>query len=691
MNCGAILRLMARLPVGGLRALALMAAVAAFGSAPAKTEGAFRLTHDLAVRLDPTSREFRAEDTITLRARGLVEFALSEGLRVERLSLDGTPQQVLSQPGDGHLTRYRIALGPGRGSHRLAVRYGGTLAGLREADAREVLGSLPSMASPRGSFLPAGGGWYPDFGAIPFRFLLRLDLPADQRGLVPGRLVSEGVRRGRYRAAFAFPDAAEGITLIAGPYQVREQWLRGVQGKSIRLRTYFHPEIAGLAAEYLSAAEGFVKLYGRWIGSYPYGEFSIVSSPLPTGFGMPTLTYLGVDVLRLPFIRTSSLGHEILHNWWGNGVYVDWERGNWSEALTTFMADYTYKEREGSDAAREMRVSWLRDFAAVSPGRDTPLSQFTARSHGTSQVVGYDKGAFLFLMLRDRIGAEAFDAALRLFWRDWRFRRASWADLTRVFEQSADRDLSDFFEQWLSRRGAPRVWIEDARAERVNSTYRVSITLSQEGPPYALRVPIMLTTEAGREERQIDFETPRQEYTLDLRSKPRTLTLDPEYRLFRRLDPDEAPPILRQVMLDPSTVAIVASPDERVREAGTELARLLQDSPPKVGEADSLPSGSPLLVIGLSADVDALLHRSALPTRPAALQGKGTAQVWTGYQGNGKAIAVVSAESLEALRNLLRPLPHHGRQSYLVFEGAQATLHGVWPARSPVWQFPPGE
>ena len=55
------------------------------------------------------------------------------------------------------------------------------------------------------------------------------------------------------------------------------------------------------------------------------------------------------------------------------------------------------------------------------------------------------------------------------------------------------------------------------------------------------------------------------------------------------------------------------------------------------------------------------------------------------------AIAVVSAENLEALRNLLRPLPHYGGQSYLVFEGAQATLHGVWPATGPVWQFPPGE
>ncbi len=98
----------------------------------------------------------------------------------------------------------------------------------------------------------------------------------------------------------------------------------------------------------------------------------MVSSPTPTGFGMPTLTYLGVEVLRLPFIRTTSLGHEVLHNWWGNGVYPDYAQGNWSEGLTTFMADYAYKERESDEAARDMRRGWLRDFAALAPGQDAP-------------------------------------------------------------------------------------------------------------------------------------------------------------------------------------------------------------------------------------------------------------------------------------------------------------------------------
>ena len=51
---------------------------------------------------------------------------------------------------------------------------------------------------------------------------------------------------------------------------------------------------------------------------------------------------------------------------------VDWERGNWCEGLTTFMADYAFKEDEGEAPAREMRLGWLRDYAAVPAERDEP-------------------------------------------------------------------------------------------------------------------------------------------------------------------------------------------------------------------------------------------------------------------------------------------------------------------------------
>ena len=217
---------------------------------------------------------------------------------------------------------------------------------------------------------------------------------------------------------------------MAGPYELAERRVDSVDGRSLVVRTWFHPELAPLAEGYLESAAGYIELYERWTGAYPFGDFGIVSSPTPTGFGMPSLTYLGIDVLRLPFIRHTSLGHEVLHNWWGNGVYVDYERGNWAEGLTTFMADYHYRERAGDEDAREQRLAWLRDFAAVPPSDDRPLASFRARSHGASQVVGYHKAAMLFLMLRDRLGRQTFDEGLRRFWRENRFEVAGWPALT---------------------------------------------------------------------------------------------------------------------------------------------------------------------------------------------------------------------------------------------------------------------
>jgi len=85
-------------------------------------------------------------------------------------------------------------------------------------------------------------------------------------------------------------------------------------------------------------------------------------------------------------------------------------------------------------------------------------------------------------------------------------------------------------------------------------------------------------------------------------------------------------------------------------------------------------------------DVDRVLAQTALPPRPERLQGPGTAWIWTTYQANGKVLAVVAANDVAALRALLRPLPHYGRQSYLIFDGARAVERGVWPAPGREWR-----
>ena len=644
------------------------------------------LHHNLAVRLEPSTRDLIVEDTISVQGTTVVEFTLASQLAVDQVLVDGSPIAVATQAVPTQGNRWRVPLNLSRNARTLVVRYHGRLGPLPAADHREVLQGLPPMVDVRGSFLPGNTGWYPEVGTASFMYQVSLDLPADQRGLVPGHLVRERVEDGRYRATFEFAHPAEGIDLVVGPYQVREEARPRAHGHPLRLRTYFHAEIANLAADYLAATGRYIEQYSRQIGEYPYSEFSVVSSPLPTGFGMPALTYLGIEVLRLPFIRDTSLRHEILHNWWGNGVYVDWDSGNWSEGLTTFLADYAAKEEAGDDAAREMRLAWLRDFAAVPSGQDTPVRQFTARHHGISQIVGYHKSAFLFFMLRDRIGRPAFDGGLRRFWRQWQFRRASWRDLQEAFEAASGENLGAFFAEWLDRRGAPEVRIEQVKTERVESGPRVWVTVAQDEPAYDLRVPVIVATTSGMKPQILDLHQGRQEFAVDVDGRPRSVTLDPDYRLFRRLGPAEAPPILRDVMVNPSTVTVIlgAQPDRMT--AGEELARQLLDNPPRAGDPETLPAHAPLLVIGDPKAVDEFLARHRLPARPEALGNRGTAQVWTARDAGGRTSVFVSVESREALRALLRPLPHYGRQSYLVFQGATVTDRGTWRAQPPTWR-----
>ena len=185
-------------------------------------------------------------------------------------------------------------------------------------------------AAAEGSYLAPEARWYPDPGTG-FTYTVKLKLPAGQKGLVPGRQLREGEAQGRWTADYAYPHPAEGIWLLAGPYKVAQQAAALGDRTAVTVRTWFHPELADLAPGYLQDSARYLQRYSRAIGAYPFGDFSVVSSPLPHGLGIPSLTYLGREVLRLPCIRATSLGHEVLHNWWGNCVVPDWGSGNWSE------------------------------------------------------------------------------------------------------------------------------------------------------------------------------------------------------------------------------------------------------------------------------------------------------------------------------------------------------------------------
>jgi hypothetical protein len=653
---------------------------------------------DLDVELDPATRRLQAVAVVAPESRRF-RFQLHESLQVRAASAGGSALVVSAAGRQGATRGWEVQLPAGATTVRL--EYGGTLPPLDPSlDHRDVLRRLPPMVAADGSFLPAGSGWYPE-PAGQFSYRVSLSVPAAQRALVAGGLVSEEVpatAAGRYRARFEFAQATDGIELMAGPWVVRERTMPRAGAAPVRLRTYFPRDLdamPGLADGYLDDTRRYLELYSDEIGAYPFTEFSIVAGPLPTGFGMPTLTYLGVDVVKLPFIRATSLGHEVLHSWWGNGVRVDYAQGNWSEGLTTFMADYAYKERESAAAARDARLAWLRDFAAVPDGAQQSLASFRSRTHGADAAVGYGKAAMVFVMLKDEIGGDAFRRGIRSFWAKHRFRAAGWSDLRSAFEQASGRSLQAFFAQWVERAGGPAVRITGASARALapgtdagpsagREAMRLTIAVEQSAPAYALRLPIAIAFPGRTETRWVDVSRERDVATIDVDARPEGVRLDPDLRVWRRLDPQQLPPILRQWIVARAPRLVQASAAPEVRAAAAALGTRLCEIPPVEVAASALAQGQePLLLMGVHADVDAALARAGLPPRPAEVAGRGSAQVWTIARGSGAPVAVVSAADADALAALQRPLPHYGGQSWLVFDGARMLERGIWSAAGP--------
>jgi hypothetical protein len=643
----------------------------------------------LDVTLDPQTRQFKAEAELQLAARSF-RFLLHESLHVTRAQVGD--QMVPTERSGGPKGYRQWTIHLAKANQKLTIQYEGQLPALeRNRDHRSVLGGMPPMAAPEGSFLSSGSGWYPRPADL-FSYRVKLAVPYGQRALVAGKRIAETVpaKTGEsYRASFEFTQPSDGIDLMAGPWVVREKTVKRGAQPPLHLRTFFPADLdamPGLAEAYLDDTAAYIARYSRDIGAYPYSEFSIVASPLPTGFGMPTLTYLGADVLRLPFIRKTSLGHEILHNWWGNGVYVDYERGNWSEGLTTFMSDYAYKEDESPGAASEMRLAWLRDAAVFAGEKPGSLRDFRSRDNAAGATVGYGKSAMVFVMLRDRLGKKVFDQGIRNFWAAQRFKVASWDDLQAAFEKASGQKLGAFFAPWLDQQALPDVAIVRAESAPRGKQHLLKIAFKKQDASLPMRLPLEISAAGRRETHWVELDAARDTATVKLAFKPQTLRLDPEMRVWRRLEASQLPPILRQWIAasKPQLVNVARSSDANA--AVNQLSEGFFEAKPAplaVAQLSAALNGTnPVLLAGTHAEIDQALRSAGLPARPANLAGQGSAQVWT-VVGKSSQLAIISGQDAAALNALQRGLPHYGGQSWLIFEQGRAINKGIWPANTP--------
>jgi len=448
--------------------------------------------HKIQARIDPDDGTIAATDELVLPdGTGQVQLHLHAGLSPEVIGGEAVLERIGRA---GHLERFRLTP---RGSSPIRLRYAGRirhdLQAVREGMGRarqQTIGTIDAD----GVFLSGYTGWYPSLPGTLVSFTLDVELPPGWLAVSQGAgpVIEDQGQSTLVRWQERQPQ--DEIHLAAAPFKLYRQPTPVAEAQA-----YLRLPDDALAQRYLDVTADYLIRYSRLIGDYPYDKFALVENFWETGYGMPSFTLLGSQVLRLPFILHSSYPHEILHNWWGNGVYVDYASGNWSEGLTAYLADHLNQELEGrGDDYRRDQLKAYADY--VRDASDFPLTEFRGRHGSASQAVGYGKTLMLFHMLRVQLGDEAFIRGLQRFYRDNLFRTASWDDVETAFELAADADLGAFFKAWTTRPGAPALDLTDVRTEPSPDggwTVRGRIVQGQQDAPFPMTVPLVIHAERG--------------------------------------------------------------------------------------------------------------------------------------------------------------------------------------------------
>ncbi len=690
--------------------------------------------HELKIHLEPEQHRLEVTDTITLpknliaQRGGTVHFLLHGGLE-PRTSTPGVVLKKSDQkPEPAHFGINNSAFSRDKrielehfiltlpaGTETFTLHYAGKIHHPLQKQGEEYARSFsetPGTISPQGIYLSAATYWYPWFSEDLQTFVLDASIDTGWDVVSQGERTLHELNEDGRRVVWASPEPQDEIYLVGAQFV---EYSRAAG--SVEAMAFLRTRDDALANKYLEVTAQYLEMYRQLIGPYPYKKFALVENFWETGYGMPSFTLLGPQIIRFPFILHSSYPHEILHNWWGNSVFVDYPTGNWCEGLTAYLADHLIQEQRG--AGERYRRSTLQKYTDyVKEDKDFPLSEFRSRHSSVTEAVGYGKTLMLFHMLRQKIGDELFARGLQSFYRQYRYKRASFSDAARVFSDVSGTDLQPFFTQWVERPGAPELRIAAQKISGKGDRWTLHLTLEQiqSGPAFALDVPVAVTlaNSSTAQVQTVAMSGKTAEVSLELPARPVRIDVDPDFDVFRRLHRNEIPPAFSQMFGAEQVVLVLpASAPADILQGYKAIADEWRKSQRgsieviKDGELKSLPADKTVWIFGFENAFYPALQKAVSDyaiqfgegtirlNGQTLLQSEHSVVVAARNPGNAElSIALLATGNTRAMPGLARKLPHYGKYSYLAFKGDEPEnfLKGQWPAvNSPLTLIPAGD
>ena len=282
---------------------------------------------------------------------------------------------------------------------------------------------------------------------------------ADQTPLAPGYKVSDETRDRRRIARFKTEaPVMHFFSIQSAAYETHADKLGDID-----LTVFSHPAHRYNVAAMLAAMKASLDLYSRIFSPYqfhqariaevPYGDFAqSFANTIPFAENLGFLVE-HTDPEKIDTV-TYATAHEIGHQWWGHQIVpADMQGSNMlTETFAQYSALLTMEKLYGKAQIRKF-LKYELDNYLRGRSRDLASEQPLVRVEN-QPYIHYRKGAVVMYFLKEELGEDTVDRALRRLLADYAFKPAPYPssrDFVRYLREEAgpahDQLITDLFER----------------------------------------------------------------------------------------------------------------------------------------------------------------------------------------------------------------------------------------------------
>lgn len=222
------------------------------------------------------------------------------------------------------------------------------------------------------------------------------------------------------------------------------------------------------------------------------------------------ITYRETNLLFDPQLSASSnkqrvasvVAHELVHQWFGNTVTMDWWEDLWlNEGFASFFEflGVNHAEKDWQMLSQMLLEDVLpvqEDDSLMSSHPVVVTVSTPAEITSVFDGISYSKGASILRMLQDWITPDKFRKGCQIYLQKFKFRNAKTSDFWDSLEEASQQPVKEVMDTWTSQMGYPVVTV----TERKNITQKRFLLDSKADPSqppsalgYTWNIPVKWT------------------------------------------------------------------------------------------------------------------------------------------------------------------------------------------------------